>query len=60
MLDQFENNDKYFLKNHFTTNVTIITTKNYKKFHDKINRVSLTRKQLKKLIFKKYHDYVKC
>ena len=46
------------LTNSFAINITIIFVENFEKFFNKIDKISLTKKQLKKIFFMKFHKYV--
>ena len=46
------------LTNIFITDIVTMTAKNYNKFFDKIRKASLLRKDLLKVIFSDYYNYI--
>ena len=50
--------DKYFLFNSFIFNIAIINANDYEKFFNNIKKILITKKQLKKRIFQKFHEYL--
>ena len=59
ILNKFEKQNKYMLTSFFAINITTIFIENFEKFFNKIDKVSLIEKQLKKKISTKFHKYVK-
>ena len=59
ILNKFKKQNKYTLTNFFAINITTIFVEKFKKFFNKIDKISFTKKQLKKKIFVEFHKYVK-
>ena len=58
MLNKSEKNDKILLVNNMIVDIAVITSENYEKFFNKIEKTSLTTVELKKRVSVEFHEFI--